>query len=235
MNFGDFSSMFSKMKETFSQAFNIKTINKEIKQISEQFQSLINLDKEKIEQITNYEEYEINYSLPSTHSKENKEIIESNNILYLALVSFHQKQGSVIELTYPSLDYMKNNPSKDLLSLIDENSEKNNSIESTIDSINSHIINYSLIDGIHLVNNDTQIYFLHNLKKPIYCLSYYVQVKTGNGYPEKEDSFQENVRECIQKAICIISLKPIFTHKILYQNFILILKMKWIFSWLKNR
>ena len=219
MNFGDFSSMFSKMKETFSQAFNIKTINKEIKQISDQFQSLINLDKVKIGTIKNYEEYELNYSLPSTHSKENKEIIESNNILYLALVSFHQKQGSVIELTYPSLDDMKNNPSKDLLSLIDENSEKNNSIESTIDSINSHIINYSLIDGIHLVNNDTQIYFLHNLKKPIYCISYYVQVKTGNGYPEKEDSFQENVRECIQKAICIISLKPIFTHKILYQNF----------------
>ena len=219
MNFGDFSSMFSKMKETFSQAFNIKTINKEIKQISDQFQSLINLDKVKIDTIKNYEEYELNYSLPSTHNKENKEIIESNNILYLALVSFHQKQGSVIELTYPSMDDMKNNPSKDLLSLIDENSEKNNSIESTIDSINSHIINYSLIDGIHLVNNDTQIYFLHNLKKPIYCLSYYVQVKTGNGYPEKEDSFQENVRECIQKAICIISLKPIFTHKILFQNF----------------
>ena len=80
------------------------------------------------------------------------------------------------------------------------------------------------MDGIHLVNTDTQIYFLHNLKKPIYCLSYYVQVKTGNGYPEKEDSFQENVRECIQKAICIVSLKPIFTHKILYQNFYLLIK-----------
>ena len=54
MNFGDFSSMLSKMKETFTQAFGIKTINKEIKLISEQFQSLINLDKEKIEKITNY-------------------------------------------------------------------------------------------------------------------------------------------------------------------------------------
>ena len=224
MNFGDFSSMFSKMKETFTQAFGIKTINKEIKLISEQFQSLINLDKEKIEQITNYEEYELNYTSPMIISKENEEITESNNILYLALVSFHQKMGSVIELTYPSLDDMKNNPSKDLLSLIDEKTEKNNNIESTIDSINSHIINYSLMDGIHLVNTDTQIYFLHNLKKPIYCLSYYVQVKTGNGYPEKEDSFQENVRECIQKAICIVSLKPIFTHKILYQNFYLLIK-----------
>ena len=114
---------------------------------------------------------------------------------------------------------LKNKPSNELLSLIEENSETNNSIESILNTINSQLINYSLMDGIHLVDTDTQIYFLHNLKKPIYCLSYYVQVKTGNGNPEKEDSFQENIRECIQKAICIVSLKPIFTHKILYQNF----------------
>ena len=219
MSFGDFASMFSKMKETFSQAFNLKSINKEIKLISEQFQSLIQLDQEKIKEITNYGEYELNYSPPLNNSNENKEIIESNNLLYLALVSFHQKKGSVVELTYPSLEDIKNNKSNDLLSLIDENSENNNNIDSIINTINSQIINYSLMDGIHLVDKDTQIYFLHNLKKPIYCLSYYVQVKTGNGNPEKEDSFQENVRECIQKAICIISLKPIFIHKILYQHF----------------
>ena len=219
MSFGDFASMFSKMKESFSQAFNLKSINKEIKTISEQFQSLIKLEKDKINEKTNYEEYELNYSPPLNNNNENKEIIESNNILYLALVSFHQKKGSVVELTYPSLDDIKNNPSNDLLSLIDESSENNKNIESTINTINSQLINYSLMDGIHLMDNDTQIYFLHNLKKPIYCLSYYVQVKTGNGNPDKEDSFQENVRECIQKAICIVSLKPIFTHKILYQNF----------------
>ena len=219
MSFGDFASMFSKMKESFSQAFNLKSINKEIKTISEQFQSLIKLEKDKINEKINYEEYELNYSPPLNNNNENKEIIESNNILYLALVSFHQKKGSVVELTYPSLDDIKNNPSNDLLSLIDESSENNKNIESTINTINSQLINYSLMDGIHLMDNDTQIYFLHNLKKPIYCLSYYVQVKTGNGNPDKEDSFQENVRECIQKAICIVSLKPIFTHKILYQNF----------------
>ena len=218
MSFGDFASMFSKMKESFSQAFNLKSINKEIKIISEQFQSLIKLEKEKINEITKYEEYELNYS-PPLNNNENKEITESNNILYLALVSFHQKKGSVVELTYPSFEDIKNNPSNDILSLIDENSENNKNIESIINTINSQLINYSLMDGIHLMDNDTQIYFLHNLKKPIYCLSYYVQVKTGNGNPDKEDSFQENVRECIQKAICIVSLKPIFTHKILYQNF----------------
>lgn len=219
MSFGDFASMFSKMKESISQAFNLKSINKEIKIISEQFQSLIKLEKEKINEITNYGEYELNYSPPLNNNNENKDITESNNILYLALVSFHQKKGSVVELTYPSFDDIKNNPSNDILSLIDENSENNKNIESIINTINSQLINYSLMDGIHLMDNDTQIYFLHNLKKPIYCLSYYVQVKTGNGNPDKEDSFQENVRECIQKAICIVSLKPIFTHKILYQNF----------------
>ena len=219
MNFGDFASMFTKMKESFTQVFSLKTINKEIKLISEQFQSLTKLEKEKINEITNYDKYEINYSQPLNNNKENSEITESNNILYLALVSFHQKMGSVVELTYPSLDTIKNNPSSELLSLIDEKSEKNNNIESIINTINSQLITYSLMDGIHLVDTDTQIYFLHNLKKPIYCLSYYVQVKTGNGNPDKEDSFQENVRECIQKAICIVSLKPIFNHYILYQNF----------------
>ena len=219
MNFGDFASMFTKMKESFTQVFSLKTINKEIKLISEQFQSLTKLEKEKISEITNYDKYEINYSQPLNNNKENPEITESNNILYLALVSFHQKMGSVVELTYPSLDTIKNNPSSEVLSLIDEESEKNNNIESIINMINSQLITYSLMDGIHLVDTDTQIYFLHNLKKPIYCLSYYVQVKTGNGNPDKEDSFQENVRECIQKAICIVSLKPIFNHYILYQNF----------------
>ena len=219
MNFGDFASMFSKMKESFAQAFSLKTINKEIKLISEQFQSLIKLEKEKINDITNYDKYEINYTEPLNNNNENQEITESNNILYLALVSFHQKMGSVIELTYPSLDTIKNNPSSELLSLVEEKSEKNNNIESVINTINSQLITYSLMDGIHLVDRDTQIYFLHNLKKPIYCLSYYVQVKTGNGNPDIEDSFQENVRECIQKAICIVSLKPIFNHYILYQNF----------------
>ena len=219
MNFGDFASMFTKMKESFTQVFSLKTINKEIKLISEQFQSLTKLEKEKISEITNYDKYEINYSQPLNNNKENPEITESNNILYLALVSFHQKMGSVVELTYPSLDTIKNKPSSELLSLIDEKSEKNNNIESIINTINSQLITYSLMDGIHLVDTDTQIYFLHNLKKPIYCLSYYVQVKTGNGNPDKEDSFQENVRECIQKAICIVSLKPIFNHYILYQNF----------------
>lgn len=57
-----------------------------------------------IKQIKNYEKYELNYSSPLTINKETEEIIESNNVLYLALVSFHQKKGSVIELTYPSLD-----------------------------------------------------------------------------------------------------------------------------------
>ena len=162
MNFGDFANMFSKMKESFVQAFSLKTINKEIKLISEQFQSLTKIEKEKIDDIKNYGKYEINYS-PPFNNNENQEIIESNNILYLALVSFHQKMGSVIELTYPSLDTIKNNPSNELLSLIEQNSEKNNNIENVINTINSQIITYSLMDGIHLVDTDTQIYFLHNL------------------------------------------------------------------------
>ena len=47
--------MFTKMKETFTQTFNIKSINKEIKTISEQFQSLTKIEKDKINDIINYE------------------------------------------------------------------------------------------------------------------------------------------------------------------------------------
>ena len=215
MHFGDFTSMLAKMKETFTQSFNIKSINKEIKSISELLVSLTKKENPENSNEINYGKYELDYKKISNTDN----IVESNNILYLALVSFHQKKGSVIELTFPPIDKIISEPNEELKSLIEENDPKNNNIESILNNMNSQIINYSLMDGIHLVDNDTQIYFLHNLKKPIYCLSYYVQVKTGAGNPPKEDSFQENVRECIQKAICIVSLKPIFTHKLLYQNF----------------
>ena len=214
MNFGDFSNMFAKMKETLKQTFNLKSINKEIKSISEEFLSLTKNNSEILTE-NNYGKYELIYNPMSNDDN----IIESNSIIYLALVSFHQKKGSVIELTFPPMNELINEPSDDLKNLIEEDNPKNNNIESIINNINSQLVNYSLMDGIHLVDKDTEIYFLHNFKKPIYCLSYYVQVKTGEGFPKKEDSFQENVRECIQKAICIITLKPIFTHKILYQNF----------------
>ena len=206
--------MFNKMKETFKQAFNLKTINNEIKTISEQFLLLTKKNDSEISE-DNYGKYELIYNPISN----NDTIIESNNILYLALVSFHQKKGSVIELTFPSNEQMIKEPNDELKNLIGENDSNNNNIESVINNINSQLVNYSLMDGIHLVDNDTQIYILHNFKRPIYCLSYYMQVKTGSGHPKKEDSFQENVRECIQKAICLVSLKPIFTHKLLYQNF----------------
>ena len=162
MSFGDFANMFTKMKETFSQAFNLTSINNKIKSISEQFQSLTKLEKEKISEIKNYNQYELNYT-SLIGLDETKEIIESNNILYIALVSFHQKKGSVIELTYPSLEELKTNPSSDLKSLSNDSN-----IESILNTVNSQLINYSLMDGIHLVNNDTQIYILHNLKKPIF-------------------------------------------------------------------
>ena len=207
--------MFAKMKETLKQTFNLKSINNEIKLLSEQFLSLTKKNESEILNETNYGKYELSYSPLSN----NDNIIETDNILYLALVSFHQKKGSVIELTYPPMENLINEPNNEMKSLIEENDPNNNNIESILNNINGQLVNYSLMDGIHLVDNDTQIYLLHNYKKPIYCLSYYVQVKTGNGFPNKEDSFQENVRECIQKAICIITLKPIFTHKLLYQNF----------------
>ena len=211
---GNFSDMFSKLKESFKQTINLKVINEELKNISEDFLSLLKTNNSEIENENNYRKYELSYK----HESKSDHEVESNNILYLALVSFHQKKGSVIELTFPPMEKIIKEPQDELKDLIEENKSDNNNVESIINNINSQLVNYSLMDGIHLVDNDTQIYFLHNFKKPIYCLSYYVQVKTGSGHSPKEDSFQENVRECIQKALCVISLKPVFTHKLLYQN-----------------
>ena len=41
MNFGDFSNMFAKMKETLKQAFNLKSINEEIKSITQKIMNQI--------------------------------------------------------------------------------------------------------------------------------------------------------------------------------------------------
>ena len=210
MNF-DFSGMLNKMKETFKQSLNITEINKAVKTLSETFESLLSNNKTSLKNEIDFGKYNTSYQ--STPNKN-----PENNILYLALVSFHQKKGSVVELTYPKTEEILSNPSPELQSLIDENDQNSNSISSLIEKINSQLVNYALMDGIHLVDNGTLFFFLHNLKKPIYCLSYYVQVKTGPGNPVKIDDFQENVRECIQKSLCIVSTVPIFSNLIMYQN-----------------
>ena len=50
-------------------------------------------------------------------------------------------------------------------------------------------------------------------------MSYYVQKKTDDKENIIEDDFQENIRGCIQKSICIVSTLPLFGNMLTYENY----------------
>ena len=46
-----------------------------------------------------------------------------------------------------------------------------------LDFILNKLINYCLIDGIHLVDTDSSFFIIHELPKVLYCFTYYIQKK----------------------------------------------------------
>ena len=184
-----------------------------LKSFSDLLSSLSKLDKQMIDLDNDYDNYEDCYKTLEI-SKKNK---ISNHLLFLALVSFHQKKGSVIECTLPKREDLQNNPI--LKSLFNF---KFNTGKALLDDLFTLLTNYALTDGIHLVDKDTEFFFIHSYQKPLYCLSRYVQVQTNEQEESEEnvvDDFQKNERNCIQKALCIVSTIPLFGNSIIYQNF----------------
>ena len=199
-----------RVKTNVVQSMNSKEIYKYIKKISENLSSLISKDKNTLKQENDNGKYENAY-----------DFIENNNndhILFLALVTFHHKQGGVIECTFPNKEKILE--SENLNSLIDENNEKIKSNELVLEHILNYLVNYCLTDGIHLVNEDSSFFFIHDLPKILYCYSYYIQKKTDNEENNIKDDFQENLRGCIQKAICLVSTLPLFGNITTYENYI---------------
>ena len=184
-----------------------------LKSLSEILYSLSKLDKQIIDLDNDYDNYEDAYQSIEI-SKEND---KSNHLIFLALVSFHQKKGSVIECTLPKREDLQNNPIiKPLLNY------KFNTPKELLDDLFFQLTNNALTDGIHLVNKDTEFFFIHNYQRPLYCLSHYVQLKTDEVEESNNiviDDFQKNERNCIQKALCIVSTIPLFGNSIIYQNF----------------
>ena len=184
-----------------------------LKSLSELLSSLSKLDKQIIDLDNDYDNYEDAYQNIEI-TKDNK---ISNHLIFLALVSFHQKKGSVIECTLPNREDLQNNPIiKPLLNF------KYSTPKELLDDLFFQLTNNALTDGIHLVNKDTEFFFIHNYQKPLYCLSHYVQVKTDEVEESNNnviDDFQKNERNCIQKALCIVSTIPLFGNSIIYQNF----------------
>ena len=133
----------------------------------------------------------------------------SNPILYIGVISFNQKKGAIVEFTYPDIDSLKNNKeSKEYLdSLCNENNKDLNTIEKVVENINYQLTYLCMPDGAHILKNDSQFFLIQNLPKLLYGISCYRQLQTTPAMKEDE---QENTREYIQKAMCIVSKVPLF-------------------------
>ena len=203
---------FKKVRSNVVQSMNIKEITTYLKTISENLSNLIKKDKDTIMKENNNGKYENAFDL--INAKENN---NNDQILFLALITFHHKQGGVVECTFPPKEKIISSGKLD--ELVDKNNEKINSKELVLDFILNILVNNCLIDGIHLVDTDSNFFFIHDLNRIIYCLSYYVQKKTDDNENKIEDDFQENIRGCIQKSICIVSTLPLFGNILTYDNY----------------
>ena len=133
----------------------------------------------------------------------------SNPILYIAVISFNQKKGAIVEFTYPDIDSLKNNQeSKEYISsLIDKENKNLDSFDKVIENINYQLTYLCMPDGAHILKNDSQFFLIQNLPKILYGISCYRQIETTPAMKEDE---QENTRDCVQKAMCIVSKVPLF-------------------------
>ena len=203
---------FKNVRSNVVQSMNIKEITTYLKTISENLSILIKKDKETIMKENDNGKYENAFDLINSKGNNNNDYI-----LFLALVTFHHKQGGVVECTFPPKEQIISSDKLD--GLIDKNNEKINTKELVLEFILNNLVNNCLIDGIHLVDTDSNFFFFHDLNKILYCFSYYVQKKTDDMENQTEDDFQENIRGCIQKSICIISTLPLFGNILTYENY----------------
>ena len=137
-----------------------------------------------------------------------KEHYTSNPILYIAVVSFNHKKGSIIEFTYPDKEDLleKNTESKLFFeSLIP--SDNSLTKENVFDNINNQLTYLSMPDGAHSLTSDSQFFLIQNFSKILFGISCYRQIKVTQAMKEDE---QENTRDSVQKSMCIISKLPLF-------------------------
>ena len=142
------------------------------------------------------------YYKQQTHTK--------NPILYIAVISFNQKKGSIIEFTYPEkTELLKKNENTKLFfeSLIDKSNSELDTIEKIFDNINNQLTYLCIPDGAHSLSSDSTFFLIQNFVKILFGISCYRQLKVTQAM--KEDD-QENTRDCVQKAMCIVSTLPLF-------------------------
>ena len=192
------SKFFKNIKNKISSVFNENSTP--IKNIYRFFQeNQIKVDENKY--ISSYIPLN-NYYKQEPHTK--------NPILYIAVISFNQKKGSIIEFTYPEKSVLlkKNEDSKIFFeSLIDKNNKESDTIEKIFDNINNQLTYLCIPDGAHSLDSDSTFFLIQNFPRILYGISCYRQLKITQAMKEDE---QENKRDCVQKAMCIISTLPLF-------------------------
>lgn len=143
---------------------------------------------------------------------ENDLSFKTNGVLFIALVSFHQKKGSTVEYTYPSEKEILSNHQDFISSLkkVNEKANENLTNEVILQDILNQLSYFCLPDGIHVLDEDTQMYIIQNYSTPLFCTFSYRQIRTNGGEFNIIDDFQENTRDCVQKSLCIVSTYPLF-------------------------
>ena len=132
----------------------------------------------------------------------------SNPILYIAVVSFNHKKGSIIEFTYPDREELleKNEESKSFFESLIPPGESMTK-ENVFDNINNQLTYLCMPDGAHSLTSDSQFFLIQNFSKILFGISCYRQIKVTQAMKEDE---QENTRDSVQKSMCIISKLPLF-------------------------
>ena len=125
---------------------------------------------------------------------------KTNGVIFIALVSFHQKKGSIVEYTYPSKEAIISSQKDffDSLKRIEGDKQIDVSNEEILNDIENQLSAFCLPDGIHVVNRDTEFFIIQNYNKVLYCTFSYRQIRT-NDNNNIIDVFKENTRECVQK------------------------------------
>lgn len=128
-----------------------------------------------------------------------------NQILFVAVVGFHHKKGSIVEYTYPNKEDIIKTNYEYLKDLIDFEACEVKNIEDAMEDIFNQLTFFCLPDMVHMNNEDAQFFFIQNYKNILYGISCYKQVKTNS--LELDD---ENTRHCVQKGVCIVTKLPLF-------------------------
>ena len=191
-------SFLKSMKMKFSSVFyeNSKPIKKILNVSSG---NRIDIDEKKY--LTTFSPLNKYYN-PQPHTK--------NPILYIAVISFNQKKGSIVEFTYPEKsELLEKNENTKLFfeSLIDNSNKELDTVEKVFNIINYQLTYLCIPDGAHSLTSDSTFFLIQNFPKLLFGISCYRQLKITQAMKEDE---QENTRDCVQKAMCIVSTLPLF-------------------------